>query len=213
MVRIIGALKANPGGQIDLKEVVVGRDRIIEQIWDTLEQQSIRMNAERRIGKTTIIRKLCAEPRNGWVPIFQDLEKCHTALEFAVAVYREVDQFLSARHRTARRARDLLEAIGGAEVGGAIKFPSFSGDTPWKDILTNSVQDLVHEREKRSDRPLFLWDEVPFMLVNIKDRDGEPVAMEVLDTLCCYRRKTGVICPYGANIGTYTFKPLHDSSS
>ena len=45
-------MKANPGGQIDLEEIV-GRDQIIEQIWDTLEQQSITMNAERRIGKTT----------------------------------------------------------------------------------------------------------------------------------------------------------------
>ncbi len=47
-------MKANPGGQIDLRDVI-GRDEIIAQIWDTLEQQSIRMNAERRIGKTTII--------------------------------------------------------------------------------------------------------------------------------------------------------------
>ncbi len=183
-------MKANPGGQIELKEVV-GRDQIIEQIWDTLEQQSIRMNAERRIGKTTIIRKLCGEPRSGWVPIFQDLEKCHTALEFAMAVYREVEQFLSARHRTARRARDLLKSMGGTELGGVIKLPSFSGETPWKDILSTSVQDLVQERGKRSDRPLFLWDEVPFMLASIKDREGEVVAMEVLDTLRGLRQTHG----------------------
>lgn len=50
-------MKANPGGQIDLNEVV-GRDEIIKQIWDTIDQQSIRINAERRIGKTTIIKKL-----------------------------------------------------------------------------------------------------------------------------------------------------------
>lgn len=57
-------MKANPGGQIGLKEVV-GRDEVIEQIWDTLEQQSIIMNAERLIGKTTIIKKLNQEPRSG----------------------------------------------------------------------------------------------------------------------------------------------------
>ena len=44
-------MKANPGGQIDLSEIV-GRERLIEAIWATLEQQSIRMNAERRIGTT-----------------------------------------------------------------------------------------------------------------------------------------------------------------
>lgn len=171
-------MKANPGGQIDLNEVV-GRDEVINHIWDTIDQQSIRINAERRIGKTTIIKKLFAEPRCGWITIFQDLEKCHTALDFALAVYLEVDQLLSMRQRTARRAKDFLKTIGGTEVGGVLKLPSFAGETPWKEILTKAVEDLVEEREKHSECPLFLWDEVPYMLKSISDREGEPVAMEV----------------------------------
>lgn len=183
-------MKANPGGQIDLREIV-GRDGVIDQIWGTIEQQSIRMNAERRIGKTTIIKKLYAEPRSGWVPIFQDLEKCHTAMEFAVAVYGEVDRFLSARQWTTRRAKDFFEAIGGTKVGGVLTLPSFARETPWKELLTKAVEDLVEEREKHSERPLFLWDEVPFMLKSIGDRDGESVAMEVLDTLRALRQGLG----------------------
>lgn len=50
-------MKANPGGQIALTEVL-GREQLISQIRDTLEHQSIRINAERRIDKTTVIRKL-----------------------------------------------------------------------------------------------------------------------------------------------------------
>lgn len=170
---------------------VVGRDQVIEQIWDTLEQQSIRMNAERRIGKTTIIKKLCAEPRNGWVPIFQDLEQYHTAEQFAVAVYREVDRFLSKRDRVARRSREFLKSIGGAEVKGVLKLPSFDQQIPWKEILTKLVEDLVEERERQDQRPVFLWDEVPLMLDDIRKREGEPVAMEVLDTLRALRQELG----------------------
>jgi hypothetical protein len=183
-------MKANPGGQIDLNEVV-GRDEIIKQIWDTIDQQSIRINAERRIGKTTIIKKLCAEPISGWVPIFQDLEKCHTALEFALAVYREVDGFLSARQWTARRVRDFLNTMGGTEVGGVFKLPPFGAQAPWKEILTKAIEDLVEEREKHDERPLFLWDEVPYMLKSISDREGEIMAMEVLDTLRALRQGEG----------------------
>lgn len=146
-------MKANPGGQIDLKDIV-GRDQLIEQIWDTLEQQSIRMNAERRIGKTTIIKKLRAEPRAGWVPIFQDLEQYHSAREFALAVYREVDRFLSARKRSARRVREFFKSIGGAEVGDIVKLPDFMGEAAWKNILLYSIQDLVQERERQDERPL-----------------------------------------------------------
>ena len=183
-------MKANPGGQIDLKEVV-GRDEIIKQIWNTLEQQSIRMTAERRIGKTTIIMKLRGQPLDGWEPIFQDLEKNHTALEFATSVFREVEKFLSKSQKTARHARKLLESLGGAEVGGIFKLPAFTNNAPWKEIITNAIQDIVEAGEKQNKRPLFLWDEVPYMLESIKEREGELVAEEVLDTMRGLRQTYG----------------------
>jgi hypothetical protein len=183
-------MKANPGGQIDLKEVV-GRDNIIEEIWDTLEQQSIRMTAERRIGKTTIIMKLRGQPRDGWVPIFQDLEKNHTALEFARSVFDEVEKYLSKSQKTARHTRKLLESLGGAEVGGFFKFPTFKNNAPWKEILTHAIQDIVESAEKQSKRTLLLWDEVPLMLEGIKKREGELVAIEVLDIMRELRQTYG----------------------
>jgi len=183
-------MKANPGGQIDLAEVV-GRDLLIEQIWDTLEQQSIRMTAERRIGKTTIILKMRAEPRSGWVPIFQDLERYHSAREFALSVYREVDRFLSGRERIARRSHAFLKTLGGTEVGGILKLPEFGAEAPWQDILNCAIQDLVQERARNDERPLFLWDEMPFMLDSIRKQEGEPVAMAVLDNLRALRQTHG----------------------
>lgn len=183
-------MKANPGGQIDLAEVV-GRDQLIKQIWDTLEQQSIRMTAERRIGKTTIIRKLCAEPRPGWVPILQDLERYHSAREFALSVYQEVDGFLSLHKRFARRSKDFLKSLGSIEIGGVLKLPEMTADTPWQDILSLAIQDLVEELERLNKRPLFLWDEVPFMLDSIRRQEGEPVAMAVLDSLRALRQTHG----------------------
>jgi hypothetical protein len=174
-------MKANPGGQIDLKSVI-GRDKVIADMWDTLEQQSIVMTAERRIGKTTIIKKMNAEPKAKWIPVLQDLEKCHTAADFAMAVYKDVHQFLSGRAKFTRRAKEWFVAFGGTEIGGVFTLPP-GKEKSWKEVLTKSIEDLVHENDAKGDRLLFLWDEVPFMLANIRDREGEPVAMEVLDTL------------------------------
>jgi hypothetical protein len=182
-------MKANPGGQIDLAEVV-GRDELIGQIWDTLEQQSIRMNAERRIGKTTVIRKLCAEPRPGWVPIFQDLERYQTAQEFAQSVYGEVHRYLSLQKKFARRSKELVKALSGSEVGGVVKLPNLFAGT-WQDLLNDSIQDLMQKCVQRDERPLFLWDEVPYMLASIKAREGERVAMAVLDSLRTLRQTHG----------------------
>lgn len=179
-------MKANPGGQIDLKSVV-GRSQVIQLIWDTLGQQSIVITAERRIGKTTVIKKLKAEPAPGWVPVFQDLERCHSAAEFAMAVYKEVHEFLSGKEKVARRAKEWLGALGGVEIGGLFTLPD-QKEASWKDILSRSIEDLVHENDTNGSRLLFLWDEVPFMLANIRDREGEQTAMEVLDMLRALRQ-------------------------
>ena len=179
-------MKANPGGQIDIR-AVVGRDHLIRQIWDTIAQQSVVMTAERRIGKTTIIKKMLAEPDSGWIPVFQDLERCHTASEFAMAVYKEIHQFLCNKGKAARRAKEWFTAMGGAEIGGLFKLPEMKG-SHWKDILTRAVEDLIHENDDSGAKLLFLWDEVPFMLANIRDREGEQMAMEVLDVLRALRQ-------------------------
>jgi len=152
-----------------------------------LGQQSIVMTAERRIGKTTVIKKLKAEPAAGWVPVFQDLERCHSATEFAMAVYREVHQFLSGKGKAARRAKEWLSALGGVEIGGFLTLPD-QIEASWKEILTRSIEDLIHENDVSGSRLLFLWDEVPFMLANIRDREGEQTSMEVLDMLRALRQ-------------------------
>lgn len=173
-------MKANPGGQIDLKSVV-GRDKLIQKIWEIVQQQSLVITAERRIGKTTVMKKMAAEPQTGWMPVYQDLESCHSAADFSMSVYKQVHQFLSGKGKLTRRSKELFAALGGSELGGVFKLPEKTA-TPWKDVLTNSIEDLIHENDKDTTL-LFLWDELPFMLMNIRDEEGEKVAMQVLDHL------------------------------
>jgi hypothetical protein len=47
--------------QIDPQNVI-GRDQLIAQIWKMLEKSSVRFTAERRVGKTTVMAKMAAEP-------------------------------------------------------------------------------------------------------------------------------------------------------
>ena len=178
-------MKANPGGQIAVDEVV-GRDQLIQTLWDTLEGTSVIMTAERRIGKTSIIRKMVAQPRGNWMPVLQDLERVHTANEFAVTVYDAIHQFLSRMQKVAKRARRLWQAIGGAEVAGVLKLPE-TKEAHWKSLLTHAVADLIEEQAPR--RLVFFWDEMPYMLLAISRNEGEKTAMEVLDLLR-YLRQT-----------------------
>lgn len=178
-------MKTNPGGQIDPRNVV-GRDKLIQRIWEALEQQSVIMTAERRIGKTTIMRKMLAEPPEGWTPVFQDLEGFTSAADFAMSVYKAVKRHLPVTKSVIRRADELLKGLGGIEIGGFISLPERERGR-WQEILTRAVEDLVAEQPE-DRRLLFLWDEMPFMLANIRDQEDEETAMQVLNVLRSLRQ-------------------------
>ena len=85
-------MRANPGGSLDTKDVL-GRDGLIQLIWDTLEIKSVRLEAERRIGKTSIIRKMRDEPHGGWSPIYMELERIQSGSLEPASLSRS-DQYL-----------------------------------------------------------------------------------------------------------------------
>lgn len=172
-------MKANPGGQIDVS-CILGRDQVVRNAWNILEQQSLVISAERRIGKTSVIRKMQAEAPDGWIAVLRDLEQFHSANEFAAAVYQDVQKHLGLWKKTANRAKQALEAAGGTEVGGIVKLPGRS-EPVWKSVLIGAIEDLLAEQGDR--RLVFFWDEMPFMLDNIGD-----VAGEVLDVLRSLRQ-------------------------
>lgn len=176
-------MKANPGGQIAPFEVI-GRDELIQRLWHILERQSLVLCAERRIGKTCVIKKMVAEVPQDKLPIYHDIENMHTPIEFVETVFHDVESYLSSLTRNAKRARQFLAQFSGSEIGDVIKFPNVVA-SHWKTLLTSIIEDLLeHQKGAHQKRTvIFFWDEMPLMLNNLKQRNGEDEAMEVLDTL------------------------------
>jgi hypothetical protein len=188
-------MKANPGGVIDPKNVY-GRDLLIEGLWNQLDQLCVLMNAERRIGKTSVLRKMEKEPAPGWFPLFLDLEQFHSAEEFAIAVYEQVQRYLGTWKKVANTARKIYEEN---QFGD---FKRTGGPRPWKALLTAAVRDLA--AEKHNQRLVFLWDEVPYMIDNIRRANGEQAAVEVLDTLRSLRQEYPTLrMVYSGSIGLH----------
>ena len=100
-------MKPNPGGQLAPEEIL-GRDDLIEELWDILDGRNSYMNDLRRIGKTMILRKMEAEPREGWLVLKRDLGGIKTAAEFTTQVYRDALNKLGTKKRGLRRMGDLL---------------------------------------------------------------------------------------------------------
>lgn len=177
-------MRSNPGGEIP-SDQVVGRGKLIQEIWGTLDQQSAILTAERRIGKTSIIKKMRSDGPPSKLLIYQDLEAIDDPTAFAEKVYKAVEEHLSLKERGLMRARRLLESMGGAEVGGVFTFPRIAG-TDWKDVLEATIADVVERQGAKS--VVFLWDEIPWMLQKIAHNHGERTAMSVLDALRSLRQ-------------------------
>ena len=169
--------KANPGGEIAPDEII-GREALIQQLWERLEQQSIIFIGERRIGKSSILKKMATEPHNNMLSIYRDLEGIRTPIEFVEKVWQDIEIHLKQEGK-AIKVRNLLSQLQSTQFTG-FRFPTIAGEY-WKDLLTLAIEDVITLQKKQI---VFIWDEIPHMLENFPAH----AAMEVLDTLRSLRQ-------------------------
>lgn len=181
-------MKANPGGEI-APEDVVGRDGLIETIWRALSRQSLVLVAERRIGKSCVVKKMVAEEPGDVIAIYRDVEGLSSPLEFTERLHQDILAHLTPLRKLSSRAAALLARLRGIEVGGMIKLPEGAASR-WKAHLEKALADLSQSQE--CDVILF-WDEFPLMLQKIAAKCGENDAMELLDSLRGARQTRGNI--------------------
>ncbi len=176
-------MRANPGGVLASNEVV-GRDELIAEIWRALEVQSVVLTSERRIGKTSVIRKMAGQVRPAeTLAILRDIEGLRTPDEFVEAVYADVEKQLSKFDRAKLSVWRLLEKLGGTQIVD-VKLPAIR--VHWKGLLTALFDDLFQSEERRI---IFFWDELPLFIFNVVQSSGEHAAMELLDVLRSLRQR------------------------
>ena len=181
------------GIQVDPKNVV-GRDRFIENVWNMLrkppEEGSLRFLAERRVGKTTIITKMSAEPADGFDVLFLEVEgidSCDRLTELLLNRFRP----LLTKTETAKSwFKGIWESAGGLELGGVIKLPERK-ETDWRDTLEKVVEGFCSQHPDRL--LLLMFDEMPYMLQKINEvsatTGGTHEALTLLDTFRALRQR------------------------
>jgi hypothetical protein len=180
-------IHANPGGLLDVNEIY-GRDDLIAELWRALEQQSVRLEAEKRIGKSSVLRKMATKPPANWTAVSLSLLNVSSAEEFAEGIYRALAPHQSRWKKFSTLLGDFYKGFGGIEVGGLFKLPEGQPlpKNYWKTLLQTTVQALVDS--KGADKVVFFFDEMTLMLQNVAQRQGEPTAMEVLNVLSHLRK-------------------------
>jgi hypothetical protein len=171
-------LSINPGGRLAMRDVI-GREREIARYWKVLQRQSLILSAERRIGKTHIVLKMHEEGREGFVTFYQDLEKVHGLVELIFEFYGAVSSHISRSARIKKKLITWREKLLPDRIG-ALELPRAREN--WKGLFVTAVTDVLEMLEPE-DKAVFIWDELPLMLYNVKQREGADAAIQLLDVL------------------------------
>lgn len=173
-------MKANPGGGLDPTDVV-GRDGLVAELWEILQQQSVYINDLRRMGKTQLMVKMEAAPPPKWIVIKRDLEGLHSAEEFATQIYQDVLKALPGAANLLASMGALLGKARGLEIAGVIKLPDQS-NAPWKEVFNRTLTDLNDHMVREDKFAVLMWDEVPYLLDNV-GKSSPATAGEILDAI------------------------------
>ena len=198
------AQQANPGGILAPDEVV-GRDKLVAQLWKILNKQSLYITAERRMGKTSIVRdKMGRIAPDGWKLIYLDVSKAVSPLQFVEALLNKSRTHLEADKKAKFLCYGLLNKLSGMTItaGAGIKLPDALG-IHWKTLLETLARDIA----ELDVRIVLAFDELPLMLDAIKRRqgdvDGEALIMELLDVLRALREETNLRMIYTGSLGLH----------
>jgi hypothetical protein len=174
----MSGLKANPGGNIPPAQAV-GRDKLCTRCWKVLDKQSLRLENERRFGKTTVLRKMQAETPLNTRSLLMEIGGLSSTTGFIEELITAIDAAIPEKGGSFKtRARNVIGAIAGMEIG-SIRIPA-AVKSHWREILLGCFDELATQTQ---DRIVFFWDEIPWMLQKIKASEGDAAVVDLLDTL------------------------------
>src|SRR5688572_21442663 len=111
----MSGLKANPGGNIS-PDQTIGRDQLCRDCLSALDIQSIRLENERRLGKTTVIHKMVATAPKGTRTIVMEIGGLSSTIGFIEELIREIDNEIPEKGNSFKsRVQSLIGAIAGME--------------------------------------------------------------------------------------------------
>ncbi len=171
-------------GSTPAPDEIVGRNAFVTLLWRRLERESVLLTAQRRLGKSSVLILVKAAPPENTLILKRDLENVRTPIEFVERILEDIMQHLPVQKRAGEWCRKRIQAMGGTEIRGIIKLPQ-AQEQHWKTHLEGIMSDLMRHESRRV---VFLWDEIPLMLDNIRQQSGEQAAMDVLDTLRALRQ-------------------------
>ena len=184
-------IRSLPGG-VPEPEELFGREHLIQCVWDLLAGNNIYLVAPRRFGKTGIMAHILKRPRDGYLPVYLDVEDVHDPERFAselIAALLEHDKLRSYLSAAKGLPSNLMDFL----TSRIHKVGTDYFEVELKDLLRDrwkeTAKALILEMEKAKDTLIFIIDEFPQFIDNIEKKHGTDGARAFLEWFRLLRMK------------------------
>ena len=155
------------------------RETFIEQVWDRLDNHHILISAPRRTGKTSVMNHLVHFPQKDYLVIYQNVQDLsHPAQLFQTIMENFYELNPELLHQVAKAGFGLLgktlefvrknvDSIG----AGGFKIALRNSDPNWNSNWKQHGEALLSAIRKSNHRVLIIVDELPDLILEIRDRD------------------------------------------
>ena len=158
-------------------------DPYIDQVWETLQRQHVLISAPRRTGKTSVMNHLASKPRDGYLVVYQNVQDLsHPAQLFQTILENFYEQNQKLTEQLARSGFGILKKaiefarknVDSVSAGG-FKIALRKSDPDWERNWKQHGESLLAAIRKSQHPVLLIIDELPDLILEMRDRDEEMV--------------------------------------
>jgi 23S rRNA pseudoU1915 N3-methylase RlmH len=160
------------------------RTEIVNEIWDELEKGNfILIAAPRRVGKTSIMRDIEANPRENYKVKFENIQAVKSETDFYKTLYKLILNCLSSSKKAAtwlsvyRKSKQITEIST-----SGIKFENTPPD------YLNEINIIFRELDSNTEKIVLLLDELPEVLHQLDKTGKKEEAVAILHQLRTWRQ-------------------------
>lgn len=162
---------------------VMGRDEDVSVFWESVQEGSIRLLSERRMGKTWLLKLALARIPPWAAAVFVDAQGNRPAVADLVReINREMHRQIPDEDDWMKKVEDwsrrCLQHFEGRKLG-SIEMPSLDH---WSTFLSHTCERFV-KRCGEEKKAVLIIDELPFFLDKIMKQGQEEEAPQLLDFL------------------------------
>lgn len=164
-------------------EDLFGRERELAHIWRMLERGAhVLMTAPRRAGKTSLMRELERNPRDGWIVAYADVEACTEPGGIIAEILGEIVK----KKEFKQKFRDMMSDLFAEAASwiGSISVATFKAEirsvmrSSWK-RKAEKFQNRLHSLTPDNCKLLIIIDELPIPINNMLKNEAQKNEAEV----------------------------------